>query len=455
MAPLPLAAVILGAGKGTRMKSPVPKVLHPVGHRAMIGHVLDAVGALSPVREVVVLSAGQEAVAEFVAPRPVAIQDPPLGTGHAVLAARPALEGFAGDVLILYADTPLIGAETLGRLREALHQPAEAAVAVLAFRPADAAQYGRVVLDPAGGISAIVEYRDADAPTRAISLCNAGLMAVSGTVLWTLLERVGNANAKGEYYLTDIVALARKAGYRVASVEASPEEVMGVNSQAELAQAEAALQWRLRRRWLDAGVTMTAPETVWLSADTRLAPGVVIEPNVIIGPGVTVEEGAVLHAFSHIVGAAIGKGASIGPFARLRPGARLGEGARIGNFVEAKNARLGAGAKANHLTYLGDAEIGAGANIGAGTITCNYDGFDKASTEIGEGAFIGSNTALVAPVRVGAGAIVGAGSVITQDVPEDALALARGRQEARPGWGKAFRERKRKGRAQRKSKGKG
>ena len=440
----PLAAVILAAGKGTRMKSPLPKVLHPVAGRPMIGHVLDSVAALAPAREVVVLSPGQEAVAEFVAPRPVALQDPPLGTGHAVLAARRALEGFEGDVLILYADSPLIGAETLGRLRAALHQPAEAAVAVLTFRPADPAAYGRVVLDAQGGLAAIVEYRDADAATRAIGLCNAGMMAVSGARLWPLLERLGNANAKGEYYLTDIVALARKAGYGVASVEAAPDEVMGVNSQAELAMAEAALQARLRRRWLDAGVTMVAPETVWLSSDTELASGVVIEPNVIFGPGVTVEEGAVIHAFCHLVGAAIGKGASIGPFARLRPGARLGEGARIGNFVEAKNVRLGAGAKANHLTYLGDAEIGAGANIGAGTITCNYDGFDKAATQIGEGAFIGSNTALVAPVRVGAGAIVAAGSVITRDVPADALAVARGRQEERPGWGKAFRERKRK-----------
>jgi bifunctional UDP-N-acetylglucosamine pyrophosphorylase/glucosamine-1-phosphate N-acetyltransferase len=445
----PLAAIVLAAGKGTRMKSPLAKVLHPVAGRPMIGHVLDALAALEPTREVVVLSPGQEKVAEFVAPRPVAIQDPPLGTGHAVLAARRALEGFEGDILILYADTPLIGPETLRRLTAALHQPAEAAVAVLAFRPADPAQYGRVVLDAEGGISAIVEFRDADAATRAIGLCNAGMMAASGAQLWPLLERVGNTNAKGEYYLTDIVALARKGGRRVASVEVAPEEVMGINSQAELAQAEAALQARLRRRWLDAGVTMIAPETVWLSADTRLSPGVVIEPNVIFGPRVTVEEGAVIHAFCHIVGAVIGKGASIGPFARLRPGTRLGEGARIGNFVEAKNARMEAGAKANHLTYLGDAEIGAGANIGAGTITCNYDGFDKASTEIGEGAFIGSNTALVAPVRVGAGAIVAAGSVITRDVPADALAVARGRQEERPGWGKAFRERKRKPKAPR------
>jgi bifunctional UDP-N-acetylglucosamine pyrophosphorylase/glucosamine-1-phosphate N-acetyltransferase len=440
----PLAAVILAAGKGTRMKSPVPKVLHPVAGRPMIGHVLEAVGALSPQSAVVVLSPGQEAVAAFVQPRPVALQDPPLGTAHAVLAARAALEDAAGDILIVYADTPLIGAPTLRRLLDALHYPAEAAICVLTFRPAASAEYGRVVLDATGSVAAVVEYKDADAPTRAIGLCNAGMMAASAKTLWTLLDKVGNANAKGEYYLTDIVALARTAGHRVAAVEAAPEEVMGVNSQAELAAAEAAMQARLRRHWLDAGVTMTAPDTVWLSADTKLAPGVTIEPHVVFGPGVTVEEGAVIHAFSHVAGAAIGRGASVGPFARLRPGAALAEAARIGNFVEVKNARLGEGAKANHLTYLGDAEIGAGANVGAGTITCNYDGFEKAATRIGAGAFIGSNSALVAPVEIGERAIVAAGSVITRDVPADALAVARGRQEERPGWAKSLRERKRK-----------
>jgi bifunctional UDP-N-acetylglucosamine pyrophosphorylase/glucosamine-1-phosphate N-acetyltransferase len=443
----PLAAVILAAGKGTRMKSPLAKVLHPVAGRPMIAHVLEAVAALEPARQVVVLSPGQDQVAAFVSPNPVAWQEPPLGTGHAVLAARRELEGFSGDVLVLYADTPLIGTDTLRRLRDALHGPHEAAVAVLTFRPSDPAEYGRIVLDGEGSVAAIIEHRDADARIRAIDLCNAGMMAASAARLWPLLERIGNANAKGEYYLTDIVGLARQAGHRVASVEADPDEVLGVNSQAELAGAEAAMQARLRRRWLESGVTMIAPETVWLSADTRLAPGVTIEPHVVFGPGVTVEEGAAIHAFSHIVGATVGKGASVGPFARLRPGAQLGEGARIGNFVEAKNARLGAGAKANHLTYLGDAEIGAGANIGAGTITCNYDGFGKAATEIGEGAFIGSNTALVAPVRVGEGAIVAAGSVITRDVAPDALALARGRQEERVGWARLFRDRKRKAKA--------
>jgi bifunctional UDP-N-acetylglucosamine pyrophosphorylase / glucosamine-1-phosphate N-acetyltransferase len=445
----PLAAVVLAAGKGTRMKSPLAKVLHPVAHEPMIGHVLQALGELAAEREAVVLSPGQDAVAAYVAPRPVALQDPPLGTAHAVNAAREALAGFEGDVLIVYADTPLIQADTLRRLRIALHEPAEAAVAVLAFRPADPAEYGRILLDRDGTVSAIVEHRDADAATRAVGLCNGGIMAASAPRLWGLLERVRNENAKREYYLTDIVGLARQAGLRVASVEAAPEEVLGINSQAELAAAEAAMQERLRRRWLDAGVTMVTPQTVWLSADTELAPGVTIEPNVIFGPGVRVEEGAVIHAFSHVSGATVGKGASVGPFARLRPGAVLSEGCRIGNFVEVKNARLGPGAKANHLTYLGDAEIGAGANIGAGTITCNYDGFDKAATEIGEGAFIGSNTALVAPVRVGSGAIVAAGSVITREVPPDALALARGRQEERAGWAKEFRERKRKSKARR------
>ena len=440
----PLAAVILAAGKGTRMKSPLPKVLHTLAGRSMIGHVLEALAPLYPERQVVVLSPGQDAVADLVAPRPVVVQDPPLGTGHAVLVTRRALKGYEGDVLILYADTPLITAATLRRLCAARREPIEAGLAVLTFRPEDPAEYGRVILEQDGGVAGVIEYRDADPATRAITLCNAGTMVVASRHLWPLLERVGNANAKGEYYLTDVVALARRADLRVVAVEAAPEEVIGVNSQAELAAAEAVLQARLRRKWLAAGVAMTAPDTVWLSADTRLAPGVTIEPNVVFGPGVTVEEGASIQAFSHIVGASIGRGATVGPFARLRPGAELCEKARIGNFVEVKNATLGPDAKANHLTYLGDATIGAGANVGAGTITCNYDGFDKATTEIGEGAFIGSNTALVAPVRIGARAIVAAGSVITRDVEPDALAVARARQEERPGWAKAFRERKRK-----------
>ena len=452
MTQLPVAVVILAAGKGTRMKSPLPKVLHPLANKPMIAHVLDAVSELKPERGVVVLSKGQDAVAKFVSPWQAALQDPPLGTAHAVLAARDALAGFDGDVLIVYADNPLITTETLRNLCAALHEPTEAAVAMLSFRPNHPAEYGRVVLDRDGGVARIVEYRDADAETRAMNLCNAGMMAIAGKQLWPLLEGVGNDNAKKEYYLTDVVALARQAGSRVACVETSVEEVVGVNSQAELAAAEAVLQARLRRQWLDAGVTMTAPETVWLSADTKLAPGVMIEPNVVFGPGVSVAEDVVIHSFSHIAGASLAKGVVVGPFARLRPGADLGEGARIGNFVEVKNTRLGAGAKANHLTYLGDARIGSGANIGAGTITCNYDGFEKAETEIGEGAFIGSNTALVAPVKVGAGAIVGAGSVITREVPADALAVARGRQEQQAGWAKSFRARKQKAKGQPKAK---
>ena len=442
MARSTLAAIVLAAGKGTRMKSPRPKVLHPIAGRPLILHVLATLKALGAEREAVVLAPGMEAVAKLVAPRPTAIQDPPLGTGHAVMAAREALAGCEGDVLILYGDTPLITAATLKRLRAGLHEPNEAAVAVLTFRPADPAQYGRVVLDAQGGVSGIVEYRDSDAGTRAVTLCNAGMMAVAGRHLFALLDAVGNDNAKREYYLTDIVRLARERGLGVAQVEAPAEEVLGVNSQAELAAAEAAMQARLRRYWREEGVSMVAPETVWLSADTRLASGVTIEPNVVFGPGVTVGEGAEIRAFCHIAGAQIGPRAVVGPFARLRPGAKLGEAAHIGNFVEVKNAALGPGAKANHLTYLGDAEVGARANIGAGTITCNYDGFDKAVTEIGEGAFIGSNTALVAPVKVGAGAIVGAGSVITREVAADALALERGKQEERPGWARLFRARK-------------
>jgi bifunctional UDP-N-acetylglucosamine pyrophosphorylase/glucosamine-1-phosphate N-acetyltransferase len=448
----PLAVVVLAAGKGTRMKSPLPKVLHPLANQPMIAHVLGSVAALKPERGIVVLSEGQEAVAEFVAPWPTALQNPPLGTAHAVFAARRVLAGFEGDVLIVYADNPLITTATLQRLCMALDEPAGAAVAILSFRPDDPAEYGRVVLDREGSVLGVVEYRDADAQTRAINLCNAGMMAIAGKRLWSLLEGVGNNNAKREYYLTDVVGLARQAGLRVACVEAAVEEVLGVNSQAELAAAEAVLQARLRRKWLDAGVTMTAPETVWLSADTDLAPGVIIEPNVVFGPGVTIAEGVVVHSFSHIVGASIAKGAVVGPFVRLRPGADLSEGVRIGNFVEVKNTKLGVGAKANHLTYLGDAIIGSGANIGAGTITCNYDGFDKAATEIGEGAFIGSNTALVAPVKVGARAIVGAGSVITREVAPDALAVARARQEELPNWAKGFRARKQK--SQRKTKAK-
>jgi bifunctional UDP-N-acetylglucosamine pyrophosphorylase/glucosamine-1-phosphate N-acetyltransferase len=443
MSSRPLAAVILAAGKGTRMKSVLPKVLHLVAGRPLIGHVLAALEPLQPAAEIVVVGRGMDALAEAVSPRRVVVQDPQLGTGHAVLAARGAIGEFPGDVLILYADTPLVTTATLRRLAAALHDRGEAAVAVLGFRPHDPGEYGRLVVDPTTDeLLAIVEARDAPPEVRALTLCNAGAMAVAGPQLFELLGGLGNENTKREYYLTDIVAAARARGLAATVVEVEDEdEVLGVNSPAELAAAEAALQRRLRRRWMEEGVTLLDPDSVFLSVDTVLAPDVSIGPYVVFGPGVTVGEGARIHAFCHIAGATIARGASVGPFARLRPGARLGEGAHIGNFVEVKNTVLGAGAKANHLTYLGDAVVGDDANIGAGTITCNYDGFEKHETRIGAGAFIGSNTSLVAPVEIGEGAVVGAGSVITEDVSADALAVARGRQEERAGWARRRRAR--------------
>jgi bifunctional UDP-N-acetylglucosamine pyrophosphorylase/glucosamine-1-phosphate N-acetyltransferase len=442
MAETPIAAVVLAAGKGTRMKTASPKVLHPLAGRPMIGHVLDNLRPLDCARIVVVVSPGMERVAAAVAPNPTAVQAEPLGTGHAVLAARAALQGFAGDVLVVFGDCPFISSETIGRLvarRRAADAPT---VVVLGMRPADPAQYGRLIVGGDGLLQAIVEYRDADAEQRAITLCNSGVMAIDGRRLFGLLDRIGNANAKGEYYLTDIVAIARADGAACAVVEAPADELVGINSRAELAAAEAILQHRLRVQAMAEGATLIDPQTVFFAFDTRLGQDVVVGPNVVFGPGVEVGDAVEIKAFCHIEGARIAGGAVIGPFARLRPGTVVGERARIGNFVEAKNAVLGPGAKANHLTYLGDAVVGAGANIGAGTITANYDGFNKHRTEIGAESSIGSNTVLVAPVKVGRGAIVGAGSVITQSVSADALALGRGRQTEKPGWAGKFRESK-------------
>ncbi|HSM20236.1 MAG TPA: bifunctional UDP-N-acetylglucosamine diphosphorylase/glucosamine-1-phosphate N-acetyltransferase GlmU, partial [Hyphomicrobiales bacterium] len=357
---------------------------------------------------------------------------------HAVLAARAALEEPADDVLVVYGDTPLIRPETLRRIRERLAQGAD--MVVLGFRATDPEGYGRLILDREGRLEAICEERDAGPGERAIDLCNSGVMGFRGALLPGLLEEIGNENAKKEFYLTDAPALARSKRLKVEIVECAEEEVLGVNSQAELARVEAVYQQRLRRRALEAGVTMIAPETVFLSYDTELGPDVKVEPNVVFGPGVTVRAGATIKAFSHIENAVIEEGASIGPFARLRPGAHIGRKARVGNFVEIKAADIGEGAKVNHLSYVGDASVGAAANIGAGTITCNYDGYNKHRTAIGAGAFIGSNTALVAPVTVGEGAYIGSGSVITKDVEPDALALERSEQTTRPGWAARFRE---------------
>ncbi len=437
-----VAAVVLAAGQGTRMKSALPKALHPLAGLPMIRHLLSTVERLEPQLSVVVLGPGMEAVKDAVEPHRTVVQAEPLGTGHAVLAARAALQGFAGDVLVLFGDTPLITVETLERMLAARRRKPAPAVVVLGFSPAECSGYGRLVTGADGMLEAIVEERDASAEVRALRLCNSGVMAVDGRRLLALLDRVDRRNKKGEYYLTSIVALARADGLPCAFVEAPEEELLGINSRADLAAAEASLQKRLRARAMEEGATLTAPETVWLSHDTRIGRDVTIGPHVVFGPGVEVADRVEIRGFCHIEGASIAAGAVVGPFARLRPGAEIGADAHIGNFVEVKNTSIGEGAKANHLAYLGDARVGAGANIGAGTITCNYDGYAKHATEIGKGAFIGTNSSLVAPVRIGDDAYVASGSVIVRDVPDGALALARARQEERPGWSAKFRARK-------------
>lgn len=429
------AAVVLAAGKGTRMRSRGAKVLHPLAGRPMIGHLMATLGDLAPERTVVVLAPGMDDVAEAVAPAQTAIQDEALGTGHAVMAAAGALADCDGDILVLFADTPLLSAATIERVLAARAAPPRPAVVVLGFRPAEPGAYARLIVDD-GALQRIVEAKDADEAELRTGLCNSGVMLLAGDCRTTLLEAIGRDNAKGEYYLTDVVAIARDKGLYCAVVEGEESELLGINSRADLAAAEYVVQERLRARALAAGVTMTDPGTVWLSADTELGPDVTLEPNVVFGPGVNVGEGATIRAFSHLEGARIAEHATIGPFARLRPGADIGEGARIGNFVEVKASSVEAGAKVNHLSYIGDARVGAKANVGAGTITCNYDGTTKSRTDIGAGAFIGSNTALVAPVTIGDGAVVGAGSVISKDVAPDSLALTRAKQTAVDGWAK-------------------
>jgi len=438
----PIAAIILAAGMGTRMKSDLHKVLHPIAGRPMLLHLIDNVQTLDASRIVVVAGARREQVEAAVTPLgvEVAIQAEQLGTGHAVQQAETALNGFEGDVLILYGDVPLVSTATMARMIERLHGEGDPSVVVLGFRPADAAAYGRVIADKDGRIAKIVEYKDASADERAVTLCNSGLMAVRSADLFRLLAQVTNDNAAGEYYLTDLAELAVKDGRGAVVVETAADEVAGINSRAELAAVDASWQAKRRVQAMAEGATLVDPATVWFSFDTKVGRDVLIEPNVFFGPGVAVADGATIRGFSHIEGATIGSGAEVGPYARLRPGAVLGEKSKVGNFVEVKKAVLGKGAKANHLTYLGDAEIGAGANIGAGTITCNYDGFFKYKTVIGEGAFVGSNSALVAPVTIGAGAIVGAGSTVTKDVEPDALRLVRPDQQSKPGWAKRFRE---------------
>jgi bifunctional UDP-N-acetylglucosamine pyrophosphorylase/glucosamine-1-phosphate N-acetyltransferase len=437
----PVAAVVLAAGMGTRMKSDLHKVLHPIAGRPMLMHLLASVDALSPAAKVVVVGARREQVEAAVAGSgaTVVTQEPQLGTGHAVMQAREALAGFDGDVLVMFGDVPLVRTETMRAMLGALNASDDVAGAVLGFRPADPAAYGRIIARADGSIVKMVEFKDASPEERAVTLCNSGLLAVRSKDLWPLLDRIGNDNAAGEYYLPDVVTVATADGRRCVVVETDADEVAGINSRAELAAVEAGWQDARRAAMMAAGVTLIDPSTVWFAHDTRIGRDVVIEPNVFFGPGVTVDDGAVIHGFSHIEGAYVGARAEVGPYARLRPGADLGEKSKVGNFVEVKKAKLGKGAKANHLTYLGDAEVGAHANVGAGTITCNYDGFFKYKTVIGDGAFIGSNSALVAPVTIGAGAIVGAGSVVTRDVSGDALALVRPEQTEKPGWAAKFR----------------
>lgn len=440
MSDRPLAAIILAAGQGTRMKSEKHKVLHPIAGKSMLHHLLDTVDSIGVERTVVVVGARREQIEASVEGRNIAIavQEDQLGTGHAVAQAKAALEGFAGDVLILYGDVPMVSARTMQNMIARLNNGSDPRAVVLGFRPQSAGAYGRIVADEQGEIEKMVEYKDANDEERRITLCNSGLMVARLTDLFILLDQISNDNAAGEYYLPDIVMLP---GQKSAVIEVDdPAEVAGVNSRAELASVEGEWQRRRREKAMADGVSLIAPETVWFSYDTAISSDVVIEPNVIFGPGVSIASGARIYGHSHIEGASIGPNTNVGPFARLRPGAVMEEGSKVGNFVEMKKSTLGKGAKANHLTYLGDADVGEGANIGAGTITCNYDGFFKYKTVIGKGAFIGSNSALVAPVTIGDGAIVAAGATLTQNVAADDLALVRPEQKAKTGWAKKFRE---------------
>ena len=437
----PRAAVILAAGQGTRMKSPTPKVLHRLAGRTLLDHAIDAAEGLGCERIVVVVGAHSPQVGESARKRlgqgATVIQDPPLGTGHAVLAAKDALADFDGDVVVTYADCPLTTAPVIAPLFEL--RAAGADVAVLGFEAHNPTGYGRLILAPGHVLLRIVEEKDADLATKQVRHCNSGVLAADRATLFDLLGAVRNDNAKGEYYLTDVVGLAHDRKLSTRAAFAPEPSVQGVNSQGELAAAEAVWQAGRRRALMVEGVTLPAPDTVHLSWDTRIEAGAVIEPFVVFGPGVSVASGAVIRAFSHLEGAAVGAGALIGPYARLRPGAEIGPDAHIGNFVEVKKVKVGAGAKANHLSYLGDGSVGEKANIGAGTIFCNYDGFEKFETHVGAGAFIGSNTALVAPVRVGDGAMTGSGSVIVKNVPAEALAVARAEQVTKAGWAARFR----------------
>ena len=437
------AVIILAAGQGTRMRSDTHKVLHPIASQPLLLHLLDRVDALGAEKRVVVVGKGRDQVEKAIAGRDVAIavQAEQKGTGHAVQQAEQTLSGYEGPVIVLYGDTPFVETATLRRMLDRLDGDGGPGVVVLASSPDDPLKYGRIILGSGDHIARMVEYKDATEEERAVRLCNSGMMAVRSADLFRWLGKVSNDNAAGEYYLPDIVNVAAAEGREAVVIEGDPYEAAGVNSRAELAHLE--LEWQRRRREqaLEEGATLIDPESVWFAYDTKLGRDVTVEPHVVFGPGVQIADGSVIHAFSHIEGAIIGAKASIGPFARIRPGTRLADKTKVGNFVELKKAEIAEGAKVNHLSYVGDASVGARANIGAGTITCNYDGFGKHQTVIGEGAFIGSNTALVAPVVIGEGAIVGAGSVITRDVETDSLAIERNEQKGIAGWARRFRER--------------
>lgn len=433
-----LAAVILAAGKGTRMKSDLHKVLHPIGGRAMIDHLLGSFAELSPARTVVVAGDRFEQLERALAGRGIdlAMQEPQLGTAHAALMAKSALADFDGDVLVCFGDCPMLKAATVQRMTAELGRGAK--VVVLGFRPVDTLAYGRIISDTDGTVRKMVEHKDASEIERAVNLCNSGVIVAHSADMWRLLDAVGNDNAAGEYYLPDVATNAIAEGARVAVVETDPIEVAGINSRGELAEAEAQWQRFRREEAMADGVSLRAPETVFFCYDTKLGRDVTVDQNVVFGPGVSVAAGAHIKAFSHLEGATVGEGCEVGPYARLRPGSVMGKGAKVGNFVEMKKAVLGEGAKASHLTYLGDAEVGAGANIGAGTITCNYDGYFKHKTVIGPRAFIGSNSALIAPVRIGADAIVAAGSAVSRDVDDGELRMVRAEQLVKPGWADRF-----------------
>jgi bifunctional UDP-N-acetylglucosamine pyrophosphorylase/glucosamine-1-phosphate N-acetyltransferase len=439
-----IAAVILAAGKGTRMKSTKHKVLHEIAAKPMLFHLMDTVQSLGCDQQVLIVGSGREQLENAVAntdyKAKFAVQEEQLGTGHAVMMAHDALTDFSGDVIILFGDTPFIPLDVMQKMLDVKNTSGEQpGIVVLGFEAVDPGRYGRLLLAADGSLERIVEYKDANEDERAITLCNSGMMVVDGDKLFDWLDSLSNDNAAGEYYLTDLVERARTGGVKTAVVTASESDVMGVNSRADLAAAEVAFQNKRRSDMMDAGVTLIDPETIYFASDTKIANDVVIEPNVYFGPGVTVNTGARIKAFSHLEGAVVGDGASVGPYARLRPGADIGAKAKIGNFVEVKKAQLGQGAKVSHLSYIGDAKVGKDANIGAGTITCNYDGFFKYQTIIGDGAFVGSNTALVAPVTVGDGAIVGAGSVISSDIDKDALGVTRAKQKQIDGFAAKFR----------------